>query len=73
MKVIKSADARNVVPFPTRKADPIGYELARYIAEKNARQLDEKRLRERKVKELWVAAWIVGAVVAVYVGYWVAR
>jgi hypothetical protein len=69
MRVIKSADARNVLPFPARHVEPL---LIDRIAEFNRRQLQKRYERNRTIARLsaMYATALVMGVVAAYVGYW---
>jgi hypothetical protein len=42
------------------------------LAEYNRRQLAERRLR-RRAQAAWACVWVVCAVVAVWIGWWLAR
>jgi hypothetical protein len=53
----------------TRTAEPL---LIDRLAEYNRRQLAERRLR-RRAQAAWACVWVVCAVVAVWIGWWLAR
>jgi hypothetical protein len=69
MRIIKAANARNVLPFPQRRAEPL---LIDRIAEYNRRALEQRRVR-RRAQATWVLVWVVCAVAATWVGWWVSR
>lgn len=64
MSIIKSANARNVLPFPSRKVEPL---LLNWRSESNRRQLELRRLR-RRAQAVWACVWVVSAVIAVWMG-----
>lgn len=67
--IIKAANARNVIPFPVRYAEPLLIDRA---MESNRRQLELSRLRRRRAV-VWACAFIVAAVAGVAIGWVVGR
>jgi hypothetical protein len=68
VRIIKATNSRDVL-FLRRRADPL---LIDRIAEYNRRQIAERRIR-RRAQAIWAILWVGCAVVAVYIGWWMAR